>query len=922
MIQALIRPLLGIWDNLDDLGRRQATLVLLSGVLFLIHFAWFSHWYIEDAAISFAYARFFAEGEGWVPYAGGELVEGFSNPTWTLLLAGEHFIGLNPFIAAKLSGAVLGVLGLPFAWWWARQVMSERTDLAPALVPLLLALSPQYTNWAASGLENSVVTFTMAVGGALLLREIQERRRIPWSALWWSLLAISRPEAVAYAFVAGVSGFIGIVGRRGPAAALDWAWRWLLLASGPFLAWHLYAFATFAWEAPNTYFAKLHDGGRFRPWDWSGKRARGWGYLRGYALMYGHGFFLWIYLLGQSGFKGLRGKLMGVATALIYIIVLPGVVWLWALWGEVPLDGWVPALGSDADVPFWPFSADPRWLATFRILMFVALGFVVPLAGLLRTKQIGRAMCWWLTCFILFFAVYAGGDWMDGFRWFNLCIVPLMILFVDGASQLVDAIRERWGRPRLAWALGGLPLAIAAILGVVHTVNLVRGPETSPYDVHRRVHYMQKVGERLDLRRPGFMDVDMGAHQWWAGPQSEIVDMAGLIDVPMGHHKWQKEFTAEYVYEERRPAFAHIHGSWAGKTGLKRRKGYRDYIGISPFPVSVYKYHIGSHLRRDLLFGSLDEANPARMTVFQTGFALADWQVPAPEVVAGQTLTVKVAWQRLRGLPRGVRPIVFLSGQGRVVTKELPPAYDWVEVRKWKKDEVVRGTHRLTLPEDLPAGDYDIGFVVMSPRGLLQAMERPEGAAKGPPVYARGEVRWLSAVKVVDEPTLSGLLEDRMAQILVEPDCEAREAGWQALRHHRPLAHRWTRRQTPLAEAAIATCYAERLKAQFAAGQPDDVLFATGKHARWWDHRPYAVAGITAEVAAVWRRKSIQAEKEGDLDRAYEYSHRSLVFEPQRAWERRRAEALRDARLGLEPTPSLSERLFEKLGLEGTSSSP
>lgn len=922
MTRWVVQPLLAAWDGLDDLGRQQATLVGLSGILFLIHFAWFSHWYIEDAAISFAFARFFAEGEGWVPYAGGELVEGFSNPTWTMLLAVGQFLGINPFIGAKLAGAALGLLGLPFAWRWAHRVMGPRKDLAAAFVPLLLAVSPQYVNWAASGLENSVVTFTMAVGGALIMEEMEERRSIPWSGLWWSILAISRPEAPAYAFVAGVGGFIGVAGKRGLLPALDWAWRWLLLAAGPFLAWHLYAFATFAWEAPNTYFAKLHDGGRFKPWDWSGKGARSWGYLRGFALMYGHGFFLWLYLLGQSGFKGARAWIAGVGAILIYIIVLPGIVWLWAVWGEAPLDGLIPSLGADGSLPLWPFAKDPDWLETGRILMFTGLAFIVPLVGIFRPRAAGRTLCWWLTCFILFFAIYAGGDWMDGFRWFNLCIVPLTILFVDGAMQLLDALRGRSLNRGVAWALAGLPLAIVAVLSVVHTVELVRGPETSPYDVRRRVFYMQRVGERMDLRRPGFMDVDMGAHQWWAGPTSEIVDMAGLIDVPMGHHKWQKPFTAEYVYKERRPEFAHVHGSWANKTRLKTQPGYRDYLSISPFPVSPWKYHVGSHIRRDLLFEPADSVGDDREVVFQTGFGLADWQIPASEVAAGGTVTVQVWWRRVRGLPRDPRPVMFLAGQGRIVAKELPPAYDWQPVQRWKKDEVAKGTHRLSLPADLPPGSYDLGFAVFSERGVLQAMSKPSGRVVGPPAYVRGEVRWPDAVKVLDDSALTDLMAQRLPAVLEGSDCVSREQAWESLRHHRPRDHRWNRRNTARVERGLANCWAERLTDAYAAGTAEDEQFEMGRRARWWDHRPATVRRITEQVAADWRAASARAEEQGDLERAYELSYRSLVFEPRRAWERRRAEALRDLRLGLEPTPSLSERLFEKLGWEGTTPAP
>src|SRR5690348_6795119 len=55
--------------------------------LFVIHGLRFGGWLIDDAGISFAYARNLAAGAGLVAQAGHAPVEGFSNPLWTLLIA-------------------------------------------------------------------------------------------------------------------------------------------------------------------------------------------------------------------------------------------------------------------------------------------------------------------------------------------------------------------------------------------------------------------------------------------------------------------------------------------------------------------------------------------------------------------------------------------------------------------------------------------------------------------------------------------------------------------------------------------------------------------------------------------------------------------------------------------------------------------
>src|SRR5215468_4863974 len=62
--------------------------------LYVGHGALFGGWLIDDAGISFAYARNLAEGHGLVSQPGAPPVEGFSNPAWTLLLAALQAVGL------------------------------------------------------------------------------------------------------------------------------------------------------------------------------------------------------------------------------------------------------------------------------------------------------------------------------------------------------------------------------------------------------------------------------------------------------------------------------------------------------------------------------------------------------------------------------------------------------------------------------------------------------------------------------------------------------------------------------------------------------------------------------------------------------------------------------------------------------------
>ena len=105
------------WRGLDDRGRRHASVIALISVGYIGHYLVYclpQPFFIEDAAITFSYARNLVEGEGLVTWPGGERVEGYSNALWTFLMAALYALGVPMWTASKVMGAVFGVavLGL------------------------------------------------------------------------------------------------------------------------------------------------------------------------------------------------------------------------------------------------------------------------------------------------------------------------------------------------------------------------------------------------------------------------------------------------------------------------------------------------------------------------------------------------------------------------------------------------------------------------------------------------------------------------------------------------------------------------------------------------------------------------------------------------------------------------------------------
>ena len=238
-------------------GRPARLLLPLALGVLVCHAALLADWVVDDAGITFAYARNLGGGLGLVSQPGVEPVEGFSNPLWTFVLAPFFTAGMfHPLWTPKLLS--LALLGLSFLLIGRATPGDDGVEgwlLASA--PLLLALDASFVVWTTSGLENPLLVVLLVVSATLAfrLREDSAPRTAFLGGCVGGLIALTRPEGAAYLGAFGCSlVFLGT--RRGLVRSLGAFVTGAGILIGPYLAFRCLYFQDWV---PNTYHAKVRS---------------------------------------------------------------------------------------------------------------------------------------------------------------------------------------------------------------------------------------------------------------------------------------------------------------------------------------------------------------------------------------------------------------------------------------------------------------------------------------------------------------------------------------------------------------------------------------------------------------------------------------------------------------------------------------
>lgn len=192
------------------------TIIILAFILYCGIFIYKMVFYVDgtpytalfdDAMISMTYARNLAQGNGLVWNAGGERVEGYTNPLWVVFMAGFHLLPI-PENWISLPIQICGALFLLGSLFYLRKIALNVAKGRSGVMLLAVFITAFYyplINWSLIGLEVSVLLLWMNAVIWLALRVLDSGKFSRWLYILMGIATLIRMDtAVSYLTIWGL----------------------------------------------------------------------------------------------------------------------------------------------------------------------------------------------------------------------------------------------------------------------------------------------------------------------------------------------------------------------------------------------------------------------------------------------------------------------------------------------------------------------------------------------------------------------------------------------------------------------------------------------------------------------------------------------------------------------------------------------
>lgn len=175
---------------------------------------------VDDAFISFRYARNLAQGYGLTYNAGGPPIEGYTGLLWVLLMAVPARLGLDVETFAKVAGVVATVACLAVTFRLSLRLIGpgerHKATFAAGMATVLLAAQAETAIHSVAGLETALYSLLLTAFLYQCLRSAEEQTNRSFGALAFTglLVGLTRPEGNLAVLIGLLTLLPGLQGRR------------------------------------------------------------------------------------------------------------------------------------------------------------------------------------------------------------------------------------------------------------------------------------------------------------------------------------------------------------------------------------------------------------------------------------------------------------------------------------------------------------------------------------------------------------------------------------------------------------------------------------------------------------------------------------------------------------------------------------
>jgi len=167
-----------------------------SHLILLLFQLLFWNFIIDDAFITFRYAKNLYSYQQMVFNVGEIPVEGYSNFLWVLLMTVSFPLNLDPIVFSKISGMIFSHFSVYILYKLA--FLLNKSEKFSNFVILFYVLTPNIALWSVGGLETSLFSFLLLISVYFFIIDISKRKNKPFkiSPLFFVMLSLTRHEGL------------------------------------------------------------------------------------------------------------------------------------------------------------------------------------------------------------------------------------------------------------------------------------------------------------------------------------------------------------------------------------------------------------------------------------------------------------------------------------------------------------------------------------------------------------------------------------------------------------------------------------------------------------------------------------------------------------------------------------------------------